>query len=230
MATYGEKSGTDSKFIFGLDLGQANDYTGLVIAERLQAWKSCVRGVTDQDPVIVRDWMPTTELDEPIYHVRHIERMKLGTPYPEVIKRVQELITSQEVAGKYMLIVDYTGVGRPVFDMALKAGLEAVGATITGGDAITCKGRQVRVAKRVLVSTVMAVMQTGRLKFAEGMHGAGALKDELLNFRVKITDSANDIYSAREGAHDDLVIALALALFAGEKMIREPQVAEQFRW
>lgn len=36
-----------------------------------------------------------------------------------------------------MLVVDQTGVGRPVFDLVTKAGLEAVGVTITGGDAIT---------------------------------------------------------------------------------------------
>ena len=33
---------------------------------------------------------------------------------------------------------------------------------------------------------------------------------------MKITAAANDTYNAREGQHDDLVLALALACWAGE--------------
>ncbi len=226
---YDKKTGTESKFIIGLDLGQANDYTGLVIVERLRDWMEGMISA-DRDPIVISHWTTTREVEDPVYHVRHIERMRLGTPYPEVVEHVQELIATQQIGGKSGLIIDYTGVGRPVFDMVTKAGLEAVGVTITGGDAVKYGRHQVRVAKRILVSTVIAVMQTGRLKFAEGMRGADALQSELLNFRVKITDSANDIYSAREGTHDDLVIALALALFAGEKLMRDPGVVQQFRW
>jgi len=41
---------------------------------------------------------------------------------------------------------------------------------------------------------------------------AEVLVNELLNFEVKITAAANDVYGAwREGTHDDLVLAVALA-------------------
>ncbi len=40
---------------------------------------------------------------------------------------------------------------------------------------------------------------------------AETLMNELLNFEVKITAAANDVYGAwREGTHDDLVLAVAL--------------------
>jgi hypothetical protein len=44
---------------------------------------------------------------------------------------------------------------------------------------------------------------------------AVTLTRELESFQVKITESAHDTYGAwREGAHDDLVLAVALALWA----------------
>ncbi len=49
--------------------------------------------------------------------------------------------------------------------------------------------------------------------------GAATLTRELLAFQVKISaETAHDSYGAwREGAHDDLVLAVALALWAGER-------------
>jgi len=45
------------------------------------------------------------------------------------------------------------------------------------------------------------------------------LTRELLNFQVKINDLAHDSYGAwREGTHDDLVLAVALACWAAEQI------------
>ena len=224
-------SGTDKQFIIGLDLGQANDFTGIVVLERLQDWYTELVPLNGRDRYVVNKWHETHTVKEPIYHARHVERLKLGTPYPEVIEYVKQLVNRGEIAGNYALIVDQTGVGRPVFELALKAGLNAVGCTITGGDSVTWKGKTVRVAKRILVSTVSAVMQTGRLKFAKRMESVEVLQKELLDFRVKVTDNANDIYSAREGQHDDLVLSLAMALWIGEAHANKTnQVATQYRY
>lgn len=223
--------GTDSKFIIGLDLGQANDFTGLVILERMLDWQRALVPI-NRDRAIIEgsEWIEKESTNEPVYHARHVERLKLGTPYPEVIEYVASLINRKEINGNYGLVIDQTGVGRPVFELALKAGLEAIGVTITGGDSVTWQGKTARVAKRILVSTVSAVMQTGRLSLAEDMEGLDALQKELSDFRVKVTDSANDIYSAREGTHDDLVLSLALALWVGENFIKRPKKATQWRY
>jgi hypothetical protein len=74
------------------------------------------------------------------------------------------------------------------------------------------------VPKRDLVSVVQVALQTDKLKIAEALPEAGTLVRELQGFQVKITDAANDTYGTwREGAHDDLVLAVALALYAGKK-------------
>lgn len=42
---------------------------------------------------------------------------------------------------------------------------------------------------------------------------APTLLRELQDFRVRFTEAGNATFNAREGAHDDLVLALALAVF-----------------
>lgn len=226
------EAGVDTHFIIGLDLGQSNDYSALLILQRHQEWeKGQVPAKPNNLVLHAKDWVEQKQTEEPDYQIRHIHRYPLGTPYPDVIEHVKGLVGTPEIKGKYALVIDHTGVGRPVFDIAVKEGLTALGMTITGGDSVTGNGKnQVRVAKRLLVSTVQAVMQTNRLKMAEGLQYGDTLQKELLDFRVKITDSANDIYSAREGAHDDLVLSLAMALYVGEQFIRPQKVAKQFTY
>lgn len=223
---YTTKSGTEQKFMIGLDLGQVNDYTALVILERLQTYKTETVAMPRRDKYVVdwNEWQEVETIDKAFYHARHIERFRLGTPYPEMIERVKKLTETDELKDRYGLIIDHTGVGRPVFDIALQEGLNAIGLTITGGDAVTWLNRTtVRVAKRQLVSTLHAVVLTKRLEIARGMPYSDAITSELLTFGTKLTDSANDIYSAREGAHDDLVLSLAMALWAGEALANRKQ-------
>jgi hypothetical protein len=62
------------------------------------------------------------------------------------------------------------------------------------------------------------LLQSGRLKIANAIPEARLLVQEMLAFRVKITANAYDAYGAwREGAHDDLVLAVALACWYGEQ-------------
>ena len=62
-------------------------------------------------------------------------------------------------------------------------------------------------------------MQAGLLKVAEELPDATEVVQELLNFRVKIDPlTAHDSYGAwREGQHDDLVLATAVACRYGER-------------
>ena len=53
-------------------------------------------------------------------------------------------------------------------------------------------------------------MDAGRLKVAKGLPDAEALQVELLAFQRRITEHGHDAFEG-VGAHDDLVIAVALA-------------------
>jgi len=207
-------------FYLGLDLGQAADYTALAIVRQLGA-------------------RPHT------YEVPWLERFPLGTSYPAIVAAVaarcrrlaaQELAPGPEPGVVYAdrplgeghvtqrLIVDATGVGRPVVDLLRRERLPGtlLDVTITGGDTATHQGSSWRVPKRELVSVAQVLLQSGRLKIAEALPDTAVLTRELLNFQVKINDLAHDSYGAwREGTHDDLVLAVALACWAAEQ-IGEP--------
>jgi hypothetical protein len=179
----------------GLDLGQAVDYTAVAVLEQ-----------TGEPPTA---W----------YAVRWLERWR-GVSYPEQVARMAKLLAAAELAD-CAFIVDQTGVGRAVVDMLKAAGLCPTGISIHGGDAVTHQGDEWRVPKRDLVSTVAVLLQTRRLQIVRSLAHADTLTHELVNFRVTIDPrTAHDSYAAwREGTHDDLVLAVALASWAAEARV-----------
>jgi hypothetical protein len=218
--------------IVGVDLGQQRDPTAICVVERGYVPAGKLYNASY--------WVKGRELygaREPVkleYHMRHLERPALGTSYVEVVERVVELLKSLGDE-ELVLAVDTTGVGRPVADM-LKERLErwleeerntclhTAWITITGGDSVTkAEGGGIRVPKRDLASAPLVLMQNGQLKIAEALQLAPVLRRELLNFKVKINiATGHDSYEAwREGDHDDLVLAVALACWCGERYMRK---------
>ena len=192
-------------FYAGLDLGQSRDWTALAIVQRHGVGAS--RG-------------------DAHYQVRHLERPPLGTPYPDVVELVAARLRMLPPKSA-RLVIDATGVGAPVVDMVRRAdlgGTPIVAVTITGGNAAHRDGhRAASVPKRDLVSTLQVLLQSGRLKIAEGLPLARLLSVELLNFRATISLSGHDSYAAgadaawREaGTNDDLVLAVSLACWVAE--------------
>ena len=116
------------------------------------------------------------------------------------------------------LVVDATGVGRPVLDVMRERGLKPIGITITGGiDAVEREWNDIRVPKRTLAAIMQVVLQSGRLKIAADMELTPALTRELETFKVKINVNGSEAFEAwRETDHDDLVLAAALAVWRAE--------------
>jgi hypothetical protein len=62
-------------------------------------------------------------------------------------------------------------------------------------------------------------MQARRLQIARSLPDAATLVRELQNFQVKITAAANETFGTwRDGQHDDLVLAVALACWWSERV------------
>jgi hypothetical protein len=96
-----------------------------------------------------------------------------------------------------------------------------VGITITCGHQITPPKEgepgQWHVPKKTLVAVVKVLLGTRRLKIEPGLTEAATLVRELEMFRVKVNALGNESFEAwRERDHDDLVLAVALAAWAGE--------------
>jgi hypothetical protein len=164
----------------------------------------------------------------PIFQVGHLERVPLGTPYPGIVAHVGRLLT--KLAGHPELVIDFTGVGRPVFDMFVYSGISPTGILITGGTAETCDGPTCSVPKLTLVSRLQALLHEGRLKILRELAEAETLVRELQDFRIEFTAAGHLTFNARSGKHDDLVLALAIAVWrAHGGGMRDYAVFEYYR-
>ena len=164
---------------------------------------------------------------------RFLERLALGTPYPDVVRRVAAIQQNAAVRARQAVMdttftdaqvtvttaIDATGVGQPVADLFREAGLPVVSCYFTHGDRRTEANGQVTIGKAWLVSRLQALMQGDRLHLPASHPEARALTRELLDYEIRIDENANDKYGAfRVGTHDDLVTALGLAVGPGDSM------------
>ena len=108
------------------------------------------------------------------------------------------------------------------YDPLIKSWLPAVAIT-AGVDATkTDRLRCWSVAKSLLISGVDACLHDGSLRFADELREREALREELQNFRRHVTNAGRATYQARTGAHDDLVLAVAISLWwCGERRKRQ---------
>ena len=179
--------------LIGVDIGQKRDPTALAVAEAEQREE---------------EWH---------FLVRHLERLPLGTPYPKVSQRLEEVVAgvhAQIGEAPTVYVVD-TGVGQPIVDLLSVAGVRTVACYFTHSDRRTKKDwREIIIGKAYLVSRLQALLQTGRIHLPRTAE-ASALAEELLDYEIRVDQNANDRYGAfRVGTHDDLVTALGLAVQA----------------
>jgi hypothetical protein len=177
-----------SDFTIGVDLGQSFDPTAIAVVRKVRP-----------------------RVGDPIYQVGHLERLPLQTPYPGVVSHVGRMLARLPEGTE--LALDYTGVGRPVYDLFMAKGMSPYGVSITCGNAVTKDKMHHSVPKLTLISTVQALLHDGRLKIQKDLPDVQVLVSELQDFQAQVTDSGYWRFGARSGKHDDLVLALAIALW-----------------
>jgi hypothetical protein len=207
-------------FFIGLDLGRIRDFTAIAVLERAVLKK-------EFDPAVF------AFRKEVQIHLRHLERVPIGTPYPDVVDRVAQITRSPELTGPIHLAVDNTGVGAAVMDLLRLARPQAtlMPVTITAGDSENvCDGAH-RVPKRDLIVGLQVLLQRGGLRIAAGLKGAPALLAEMMAMQVKVSAAGNEQYAAwREGTHDDLVFAVALACWSVGKAYPKRKAQDEGWW
>jgi hypothetical protein len=118
------------------------------------------------------------------------------------------------------VVVDQTGVGQAVVDVLARSQLAAAlgRVVITGGRRTSRSGCGAwRVPKKELVSCLQWLLRSRRLWVA-ALPERQPLIREMLVFRAKVTAAAQETFGARrERGHDDLVLAVALAAWWGER-------------
>jgi hypothetical protein len=201
-----QQPATTINHIVGLDLGQTTDFSALAALERSQTG------------------------DEPAqYACRDLRRWPLGTPYPRIVADVLAFMSHSALI-EPVLVVDQTGVGRAVVDM-FRGRVECIFEPITitaGSTPSRAENGDRHVPKKDLVGVLQTLLCERRLHVAPTLKDAAVLVKELQNFQVKVTLSANETFGApwRDGAHDDLVLALAVGAWIGENGGFTPWVFE----
>jgi hypothetical protein len=214
---------TKKSLFFGLDLGKFRDFSALAIIE-------CVRTITGGG---AKDEI--TQLN-----CVHLQRWQLHTSFPTIVADVVGMINGLEAdaspSREPVLCVDATGCGAAVIDLFKqeKINAELVPIQIVGGANVSEENGMFRVPKRDLVSVIQVGLQTRTLKIASRLPEAETLSRELQNFTVKITAAANDVYGAgaewRVGNNDDLVLAVALAVWKATQPVKTSGMSETEFW
>lgn len=207
----------DPRFVYrttvcvGVDLGQSKDPTSLAVVEKIapEIHPDCSPRFQPDVRAALRD-----PVHRPRYNLRLLEQAPLGESYPAQAHRVNRILARQSIAQhEPRVFVDYTGVGRAVFDIFKQERIpRIVPVTIGFGGDERRDAAGIYVPKLALVSRLQALMHTGCLHMPDALPLAKTFRRELLDFRVSYTAVGNATFGAREGAHDDLILAVALAV------------------
>jgi hypothetical protein len=114
--------------------------------------------------------------------------------------------------------MDKGSVGSVVLEMFKQAGVGVIPMLIHGGYATSydvCDGT-FKVPKRDLVEAAQMALQNRRLEISAALPDARVLVEELKSFRGTVSEVGHDRYGTRECEHDDLVLALSMAVWFRE--------------
>lgn len=173
------------KYIIGLDLGQQNDYTVISVVVLHKDNKQVV----------------------------HLYRFPLKTSYVSIVKHISMLVLRAPILDDYLIVADYTGVGRSVFDLFYDYDVSVIGVNITGGNKHRWDTpRTVNVPKVELVSSLQIGLQNGTIQLSSKIPIINYFIEEMVNFKATLSTKRVGL-DARSGYHDDIVMSLSLAIW-----------------
>ena len=179
----------------GLDLGPRRDHSAIAVVERV--WEQATP----------HEFLRSGLDGQWSFRVRMLERLRLDTPYPDVVKRVDQISMMPLIALGRTVVVDGTGVGPPVVDMLRRTlDCRVNPVLITGGSrpSTHLHGGYESVPRSVLLTALQVLVQHGRLTVSSRCRHAETLRRELLGLKLNGPGSEE---------HDDLAIAVALAVW-----------------
>jgi hypothetical protein len=185
-------------FYIGLDLGQRRNFTALAVIEK------------HFQPFWGDQWITARRNEKGVtrFMVRALERIRLATPYPDIVDYVETVLNSADLLPHpKILIVDGTGVGAPVVDLLRRAklGCTMIPVTITGSttsQSATYNHGYQSIPKSLLLTSLQVTLQQGLLEISQSCAQTAILEKELIHLRMQ---------GPTYGQHDDLALALSLA-------------------
>lgn len=239
----------DKFFIVSLDPAQLHDYSALAVLEctpmvPMTTPHSAVAPLggtplstggtpaaatttsTGGTPTATPTTRSTPGKAENIYRLVSLKR-KQKLPYPEIVawsRRVYLNPKFQRGAGisEPRFVIDAGGVGRAILDMLTAEYVKAIPIQLTGGEAESCVGGTYHVSKSFVVGKFLAAWDAGRVQVPSTASFLPILENELRAFRGAMTAQGRAKFEAEQGEHDDLVMALAQAIWYFEQHTPQP--------
>lgn len=197
-----------TKYIGALDLGQAQEYTAWVVLARNSK-------LVQRKPI---RWERETA-------IVHAERFAPGTAYADIIHALRNRYGPYPLHQSH-LIIDQTAVGRPVLELfhAARTLYREHPVRITARTNESFEEGCQLIPKVDLVGLLQLMLQDRKLKIPSKLNSADVLVDELQQFQIRpqLHSDQPDL-NWRERPHDDLVLAVALACWYSERVIREDE-------
>jgi hypothetical protein len=199
------ETGPDRDFLVGLSVGQGLQPTGVAVLERLPP-----------EP-------PTTGRR---YACRYLRRfLAPATAYPVLVANLTTMLRNTPLAGNDLVVEAGPGVQAVVAYLRkhhLPARIRPVEVKASAEDG--CVDGIWNVAKASVIETTRQVLQEDRLVFDDRMPpevvastpSAQTIYQALWAYPFNKTPAANHAFASRDGADDDLILAVALACWFGE--------------
>jgi hypothetical protein len=146
------------------------------------------------------------------FSVRGLTRLPLGLTQPQQADELLAIRSARPQLRGADLCFDATGLGAGLADVCEERGMRPLHRIVfSGGDEVHgLQLNRMSVPKVQLIGALDGAVQNGELEVAAGVAGADLLIKEAEAFKRAITAAGRSQMNAREGAHDDLICALAL--------------------
>ena len=198
--------------MISLSLGTAAEPSGLVV---VKPWSSMYPpdGLAPEAGVGNR------------FDVVWIERFPAGRPLPAIINRISEIASLRQVSQESIILLDISSVGTSPLRAFQARGMypAAIDLTNTGAEGYANDAQQVPL--RDVIGASQVVLETARLKVAGALEEAKTLVSDLQAFDPKPIGRNPDL---RGGRNTDLVLALAVALWWGDRLTWDDDYQEPF--
>ena len=144
-------------------------------------------------------------------------------PYTEQVERVYRLAESETLKNNHDLLLDGTGVGQAIADLARAKGLSLLEIVFSGGikpqplymgdtDRRFGSGMDMKiqrgwsVPKVDMIDAAKVMMEQNRIRIADGIPFEEKFKNQLMHFQGKVNEKGHIQYgNDAEAQHDDLV-------------------------
>jgi hypothetical protein len=181
------------------------------------------------DPAQLRDWSALAAIDMQYrpeekrfgYSLVAMAR-KQGLPYDQIVDWVVRTLKKPEFNREQPpeFLLDSTGVGVAVRDMLAAKGVRMKAVTITSGESFTRQGSIFHVGKSRLIGTFLGAFDAGKVRVNPNMPIWPLVEREMLSFRAEMNTQGRLKMEAEQGENDDMLFALAMAVWYGEEVKR----------